>query len=56
MHTDVAAGRARSTTELSYRLVTSEGKPFEGPGAGQTRHPFALSRVYYDATVRQDHV
>ena len=36
---------------LSYRLVTVDGRPYEGPQAGQTKHPFGLTRVYYDSKV-----
>ena len=34
---------------LSYRLVTVDGRPHEGPQAGLPKHPFGLSRVFYDA-------
>jgi hypothetical protein len=35
--------------QLSYQQVTPNGKPFEGPQAGMPKHPFGLSRVYYDS-------
>ncbi|GAX82303.1 hypothetical protein CEUSTIGMA_g9732.t1 [Chlamydomonas eustigma] len=34
---------------LSYQLVTQDGRPFEGPQTGLPKHPFGLSRVYYDS-------
>ena len=39
----------KAEVPLSYCLVTVDGRPHEGPQAGLPKHPFGLSRVFYDA-------
>ena len=41
--------------QLSYRLVTVDGRPYEGPQAGLPKHPFGLTRVFYDSKVIMIH-